>query len=188
MATKPTAPAVPDAPVPTPPAADTGAGTSAADADLLAQLTGDGTGDALPPASDEQKQSTPASIDPTTADLADYKAKLPGGADFDPEDASADMIEEHIRILEARNKLKALTDPEQPAAPALSASAAAPVPVTLVEAPTSPTAPGPKLITKVDEHGNEQSLPQAVWNALGAANLAKFTDVPTQPAKPASLI
>jgi hypothetical protein len=165
-----------------------GAGTSTADADLLAQLTDDGTGDTLPPVSNEPQKFTPAPIDYTPTDHEAYRAKLPGGVNFDPEDASADMIEEHIRILEARNKLKALTDPEQPAAPALSASAAAPVSVTLVEAPTSPTAPGPKLITKVDEHGNEQSLPQAVWNALGAANLAKFTDVPTQPAKPASLI
>jgi hypothetical protein len=189
MAHKPTAPAVPAAPIATPPAADTGAGTSS-DAALLDQLTGDGDDDDVPPASGEPTDSAPASTDPATTapDHEAYEDTFPGRPGFDPETASAAALEEHVRILEARKKLKALTDPEQPVAP-VSTATNAPVPVTVVETPSaSPAAPGPKLITKVDEHGNEQSLPQAVWDALGAANLAKFTNVAIQPEKPASLI
>jgi hypothetical protein len=184
MAHKPTAPAVPAAPIATPPAADTGAGTSA-DAALLEQLTGDGPSEPLPPAPAEPQE---ADEDDSDSDHEAYENTFPGRPGFNPETASAAALEEHVRILEARKKLKALTDPEQPVAPALTATTA-PVPVTVVETPSaSPAAPGPKLITKVDEHGNEQSLPQAVWDALGAANLAKFTNVAIQPEKPASLI
>jgi hypothetical protein len=187
MATRTTAPAVPDAPIATPPAADTGAGTSA-DAALLEQLTGDGTSEPLPPTPAEPQEAAVADTDAKPTDHEAYENTYPGRPGFDPETASSAAIEEHVRILRARKKLKALTEPEQPVAPALTATTA-PVPVTVVETPSaSPAAPGPKLITKVDEHGNEQSLPQAVWDALGAANLAKFTNVAIQPEKPASLI
>jgi hypothetical protein len=194
MATKPTAPAVPDAPVPTPPAAATGAGTSVADADLLAQLTGDstgdGTGDALPPAAAEPHQAPAAA----TSDSTDARNPHIGTPGFDVEAASEDELDAHLRILEKKERIRQLTagDAEPTAsgasAPAETLTLPGVATVTVTPTPVAASQPGPKLITKVDALGNEQSLPQAAWDALGAANLAKFTDVPTQPAKPASLI
>lgn len=81
------------------------------------------------------------------------------------------------------------TKPDAPATPdaqTLTTPGAATVSVT--PTPIVPTAPGPRLITKIDERGNEQSLPQATWDALGAANLATYSEPAAQPEKPASLV
>lgn len=208
MATKPTAPAVPVAPTIPPSAADTGAGTSA-DAGLLDLLTGDGTGEPLPPVSDEPKDalgadnsSSATSAEPqdaapasdsaqSTPDHKAYENAFPGRPGFDPETASSAAIEEHIRILEARKKLKALLDPDQAAAPALAAPASAPVPVTIVAAaaPATFAAPSATLIGKYDTAtGLVQQLPQKLWDQLSPEDQKRFTDEPTQPEKPASLI
>jgi hypothetical protein len=207
MATKTTAPAVPAAPTATPPAADTGAGTSA-EKSLLDQLTGDddGPGD-LPPAAEEPKDAlaTGTDLPPTPAAPQDaapaasdpaheaYENTFPGRPGFDPETASAAAIEEHIRILKARKKLKALLNPEQPAAPAPAAIAAAsaPVPVTIVAAQTPATfaAPSAQLIGKYDtETGLVQQLPQKLWDQLSPEDMKRFSDEPVQPELPASLI
>lgn len=188
MATNPTAPAVPDAITPITPAADTGAGTSG-DKSLLDQLTGDddAPGD-LPPAN---SSIAPAS-NPLPSTPAATKA-APGSADFDTETASEKELDAHLRILEKKERIRKLTAGEQPAtpAPAAIASASAPVPVTIVAAaaPATFTAPSATLIGKYDKAtGLVQQLPQKLWDQLSAEDLARFTDVPTQPEKPASLI
>ena len=160
------APAAPDATKPTtPPAAETGAGTSPD-----SSLTGDGKGDALPPVSNELKEFTPA------------PKPVPGASDFDinaPGVSSAEL-QEHLSI---RSLRKQLADLDKPAA------LAAPVPVTVVDTPVASfAAPSAALIGKQDSlTGLVQQLPQKLWDQLSPEDSERFTDIPVQPAKPADL-
>jgi len=170
-------PAAPDTTA-TPPATETGAGTSVAAAPIAAP---DDKPAELPLGFMPQRPaSEPLGDADTEDDVApeEPQGPEPGSADFDAEapGVSAFEIEEHIRILKARKKLKALNNPvEKPA----------PVPVTVVDATASEPAPiQPKLVTKVDKEGQRHSLPQATWDALGAKRLAEYQDVEPQPAKP----
>lgn len=104
------------------------------------------------------------------------QAKLPGGADFDVAGATPEDFDKHFEILERHAKIASLTP------------AAAPVPVTVVDGPTAEPAPvQPPLVTKTDKHGEQHSLPQATWDALGAKRLAEYKDAKPQPATPAEL-
>lgn len=198
MATqKPTAPAVPAAPTATPPAADTGAGTSA-DAGLLDLLTGDGAGEPSPPVSDKPQEAPFVTQDALqsgidTANITPATKPTPGSADFDVETATEAELDDHLRILEKKERIRQLTAGDQPAAsaPPAIAPASAPVPVTIVAspAPANFAAPSAPLIGKYDTAtGLVQQLPQKMWDQLSAEDMKRFTEVPTQPEKPASLI
>lgn len=199
MATpKTTAPAVPVAPTIPPPAADTRAGTSA-DAGLLDLLTGDGTGEPLPPVADKQQEvlsMTQEALEARgidTTNIPPATKPAPGSADFDVETATEAELDDHLRILEKKERIRQLTAGDQAAAPAPAAiaQASAPVPVTIVAAtaPANFAAPSAPLIGKYDTAtGLVQQLPQKMWDQLSAEDMKRFTEVPTQPEKPASLI
>lgn len=198
MATpKTTAPAVPVAPITPPPAADTGAGTSA-DAGLLDLLTGDGVGEALPPVADKPQEAPSVTQDALqsgidTANITPATKSAPGSADFDIETATEAELDDHLRILEKKERIRQLTAGDQAAAPAPAAiaQASAPVPMTIVAAaaPATFAAPSAPLIGKHDTAtGLVQQLPEKLWDQLSPEDQKRFTEVPTQPEKPASLI
>lgn len=199
MATpKTTAPAVPVAPTTPPPAADTGAGTSA-DAGLLDLLTGDGVGEALPPVADKPQEAPSVTQEALeargidTANITPATKSAPGSADFDIETATEAELDDHLRILEKKERIRQLTAGDQAAAsaPPAIAQASAPVPVTIVAAaaPATFAAPSALLIGKYDTAtGLVQQLPEKLWDQLSPEDQKRFTEVPTQPKKPASLI
>lgn len=107
------------------------------------------------------------------------QAKLPGGADFDVDNASAEDFDKHTEILRRRQVVGSL---------APQAASAAPVPVTIVDPLASAPAPAQDGITKYDRrNGNPQTLPAKAWALLLPEDLENFEDAPVQPTKPADL-
>lgn len=105
---------------------------------------------------------------PTKAELA----KLPGGADFDVDNASSEDFDKHTEILRRRKAVADLTAPVQQ--------------VALVDAPVAAST-GYSLpeVTKVrKDNGNPISMPEKAWSLLPAEDLEQFEDAPTHVDKP----
>jgi len=152
-------PAAPDTTA-TPPATEKGADTSVAAAPTEAQSAPEGKSAELPLGFLPYQPAGEAPSD-AGADVEEVRGPEPGSADFDAEapGVSAFEIEEHIRILKARKKLKALNNPvEKPA----------PVPVTVVDAAAKAT-PAPlsdsDIIAVRPDHGR-RGFSQITWDAM----------------------